>query len=76
MAGRLRARMAELGWSTHRLSRESSVDRAVILRIREGQLKRGPYLDTIERLAEALGVTAAWLGFGAGANKLQADHTS
>ncbi len=64
LAGRLRQRMEDLAWSINRLATKSGVPRRTIQRIRAGTLKRGPYLDTLERLAEPLGVSAAWLGFG------------
>ncbi|NUV91605.1 helix-turn-helix transcriptional regulator [Streptomyces sp. KAI 90] len=50
----VRAVRAELGWSQERLSVESGLDRTYVSGLERGQ--RNPALQTLVRLADALGV--------------------
>lgn len=58
-ARRLRALRAERGWSQAMLAKVAGVDRSYISAIERGQRNVG--LDTIGRLAEALGVRVSEL---------------
>ena len=48
------------------IAREAGLDRTWAWDLRHRAKKQGPTLDTVARLAAALGVTPAWLGFGSG----------
>ncbi len=62
LPGRIESALA--GRSIGRICRDSGITRSHLGRLRRGDFKFGPSLDLVERLAAALGVTPAWLGFG------------
>jgi len=61
---RLKRARKELGLSARELSVSAGLSPSVVQMIEDQ--RRLPGLDTIERLAAALGVSTAWLGFGIG----------
>lgn len=61
LAGRLRTRRKEFGWTQVRLAEEVGTSQAVIQKIENGKSLRPRIL---EQLAEALDVSPSWLMFG------------
>ena len=61
---RCRAAREHAGLTQRALSSKSKVTNSTIIEVEAG--KRMPQIDTIEVLARALGVTAAWLAYGQG----------
>jgi transcriptional regulator with XRE-family HTH domain len=62
LGGRLRRRRLELGWTQVRLAEAVGTSQAVVQKIENGKSLRPRIL---EELARALGVSPAWLMFGA-----------
>lgn len=61
LAIRLRARRKEVGWTQEELARRVGTSQAVIQKIENGKSLRPRKID---RIAEMLGTTPAWLMFG------------
>lgn len=59
---RLEYMRKQRGWNATELAREAGISRTAVVNIADGTA--APGIDTVERLANALGVSAAWLGFG------------
>jgi transcriptional regulator with XRE-family HTH domain len=51
-------------WTQRELSEATGIMEATISRIENGKYQRRPYRETLEALADALGVSVAWLVFG------------
>lgn len=64
LSRRCRAAREHAGLTQRALSAKSKVTNSTIIEVEAG--KRMPQIDTIEVLARALGVTAAWLAYGQG----------
>lgn len=60
---RIEAARAARGVSIHRLAAASGLSRSGLRKVRSPG-KAGPTIDTIRRLANALGVSPGWLAFG------------
>lgn len=43
---------------------QAGITRQHVHRLITGRMKRGPSIEVVQSLADALGVTPAWLGFG------------
>lgn len=61
LADRLRARRKEVGWTQEQLAQRVGSSQAVIQKIENGKSLRPRKID---RIAEALGTSPAWLMFG------------
>jgi transcriptional regulator with XRE-family HTH domain len=61
---RIKQRRRALGWSQAQLARVSEHSEMTISKWERGVLR--PTLDSVQSLADALGVTAEWLAYGAG----------
>ena len=72
LAERLRAARNERGWSLRELDRQAGVAVGASRSIEAGGM---PTLDTLELLANALNLSAAWLAFGVGAEIGGRHHT-
>lgn len=66
VAARLRQARLARGLASRALGEAASTSHTAILNIEDGRI--APRLDTIERLARALGVRPGWLAFGCGAD--------
>ncbi len=60
---RLKARLAELGWSVPELARRSGVPEQSLYKYIQGRISR-PRGDGMKRLAQATSVSEVWLAFG------------
>jgi len=63
IAERVASKMEELGWSEGELGRRSGVPQPTVHRILSGE-SQNPRQANVEKIAKALGVTAAWLWSG------------
>lgn len=64
LGDRVRAARDRKLWTQRELSEATGVTEATISRIENGKYSRRPYRETLETLAQALGVTVPWLVFG------------
>lgn len=64
LSRRVRQAREHAGLTQRALAAKSKITNSTIIEVEAG--KRMPQIDTIEVLARALGVTAAWLAYGQG----------